>query len=217
MPPAARWSRAIRVALLTDQAIVRAGVHSLLATYAERIDVVDVGGPDRDLRDVDVILYDVLGLHEGDGKALETAVKAQPGRVLALSRELQPGLTARALAMGAIASIGMDVEGEELVATVEAFAAGHLEDGSQADLDNQADRRRQLGRDVSLSPRELDVLGLIVRGRSNDEVAEELYLSINTVKSLIRSTYRKIGVSSRTQAVAWGVEHGFPTTGTIDG
>ena len=107
MPPAARWSRAIRVALLTDQAIVRAGVHSLLATYAERIDVVDVGGPDRDLRDVDVILYDVLGLHEGDGKDLETAVKAQPGRVLALSRELQPGLTARALAMGAIASIGM--------------------------------------------------------------------------------------------------------------
>ena len=74
--------------------------------------------------------------------------------------------------MGAIASIGMDVEGEELVATVEAFAAGHLEDGSQADLDNQADRRRQPGRDVSLSPRELDVLGLIVpRARSNDEVA----------------------------------------------
>jgi DNA-binding NarL/FixJ family response regulator len=215
MLSAVQGARAVRVGLISEQSIVRAGVRSLLARYADRIAVVDIG-PHADLGAADVVLYDVLGLHQGDGKDLETAVKAHPGRVLAISRDLQPGLSARALGMGAIASISLGADADELVGAVEAFAAGHLEDGSPADLENQADRRRQQGRGVNLSPRELDVLALIVRGFSNDELAAELFLSINTVKSVIRSVYRKIGVASRSQAVAWGVEHGFPTNGRID-
>ena len=200
----------VRVGLITDHSLVRAGVVGLLAPYADRVVLVDIG-PESDLGEADVVLYDVLRLNHGDGKDLETAVKAHPGRVLAMSRELQPGLTARALGMGAITSVSLGADAEELVRAVEDFAAGHLEDGSQADLDNQADLRRQQGRDVNLSPRELDVLGLIVRGRSNEELGEELFITINTVKTLIRSIYRKIGVTTRAQAVAWGVEHGFPT------
>lgn len=213
MPSAARWSRAIRVALISDHPIVRAGVRSLLAPYADRVLVAEDG---TDLAEVEVVLYDVLGLSHGDTE-LEKALKAHPDRVLALSRELQPGLGARALVMGAAAVVPIGVDAADLVAAVESFAAGHLQDGSQADLDNQADLRRQLGRDANLSPRELDVLGLIVRGRSNEEVAAELYLSINSVKSYIRAAYAKIGVTSRTQAVAWGVEHGFPTADIIEG
>ncbi|WP_231496094.1 MULTISPECIES: helix-turn-helix transcriptional regulator [unclassified Nocardioides] len=201
--------------LISEQSIVRAGVRTLLAAYADRVSVVDIG-PEADLGEADVVLYDVLGLHQGDGKDLETAVKQHPGRVLALSRDLQPGLSARALGIGAITSISLGVGAEELVDAIEAFAAGHLEDGSRADLENRADRRRQQGRGVNLSPRELEVLGLIVQGLTNDELAGELFLSINTVKSVIRSVYRKIGVTSRSQAVAWGVEHGFPTMSTID-
>lgn len=203
----------IRVGLITDHALVRAGVRGMLAPYADRVVVVDIG-PESDLGEAQVVLYDVLRLSTGDGKDLETAIKAHPGRVLALARELQPGLAARALGMGAIVSVSLGAEADELVQAVEDFAAGHLEDGSQADLDNQADLRRQQGRDVNLSRRELDVLGLIVRGRSNDEVGEELFITINTVKTLIRSVYRKIGVTTRAQAVAWGVEHGFPTAGS---
>jgi NarL family two-component system response regulator LiaR len=159
----------------------------------------------------DVIFYDVLGLHSGGEEELEKAVKRNPGRVLALSRELQPGLTARALSLGATASVSLGSGATELLDAVEGIVAGHLQDGSQADLDNQADRRRQLGRDINLTPREQSVLGLIVGGRSNHEVAAELYLSINTVKTVIRSVYRKIGATSRSQAVAWGVQHGFPS------
>ena len=205
----------VRVGLISEHSVVHAGVRSMLAGYADRVTVVDIG-PAADRGAADVVLYDVLGLHQRDGKDLETAVKAHPGRVLALSRELQPGLSARALAIGAVASVSLGAGPEELVEAIEAFAAGHLEDGSRADLENQAERRRQQGRDVNLTPREVDVLGLIVGGHSNDDVAAELYLSINTVKSVIRSVYRKIGVTSRSQAVAWGVEHGFPTHGTID-
>ncbi len=53
-------------------------------------------------------------------------------------------------------------------------------------------------------------LGLVVSGLSNQQIADRLYRSINSVKTYIRSAYRKLGVSSRAQAVAWGVQHGFP-------
>jgi LuxR family maltose regulon positive regulatory protein len=55
-----------------------------------------------------------------------------------------------------------------------------------------------------LSARELDVLPLIADGLTNQEIAVRLYLSLHTVKAHVRNIYAKLGVSSRTQAVARG-------------
>lgn len=60
-----------------------------------------------------------------------------------------------------------------------------------------------------LTPREYDVLTRIVAGLSNREIGTELALSLNSVKTYVRSAYRKIGVERRTQAVLWGVQHGI--------
>lgn len=65
--------------------------------------------------------------------------------------------------------------------------------------------------DVALTPREGQILALISRGYSNQEIANELYLSINSIKSHIRSAYRRIGVERRTQAVVWAITHGSLT------
>jgi DNA-binding CsgD family transcriptional regulator len=65
------------------------------------------------------------------------------------------------------------------------------------------------GRAEGLTDRESEILALITQGRSNAEVASLTFLSPNTVKSYIRTIYRKIAVASRTQAVLWGVNHGF--------
>ena len=65
------------------------------------------------------------------------------------------------------------------------------------------------GRSEGLTERESEILALITQGKSNVEVAETTFLGPNSVKSYIRSMYRKIGVDSRTRAVLWGVEHGF--------
>ena len=65
------------------------------------------------------------------------------------------------------------------------------------------------GRGEGLSDRESEILALITQGKSRAEVAALTYLSPNTVKSYIRTIYRKIEVGSRTQAVLWGVNHGF--------
>jgi DNA-binding NarL/FixJ family response regulator len=199
--------RRIRVAVRSGHDIVRTGVEQLLQEFPERVEVVDLR------HDPDVVVYDVVGLHEGDGHDLEILVKLHPGRVVALARDLRPALAARALAMGAIATAPIGAGALELVDVVEAAADGRLQDGSAADLENQAERDRLLGRDVNLTEREREVLALIVSGVSNQELADELFLTINTVKSVIRSAYAKIGVSTRSQAVAWGVNHGFHSEG----
>ncbi|WP_198150859.1 helix-turn-helix domain-containing protein, partial [Dietzia papillomatosis] len=64
-------------------------------------------------------------------------------------------------------------------------------------------------KEAGLSPREAEVIGLIVQGLSNKDIAAQCYLSTNSVKTFIRSAYRKMGVSTRAQAVAWGIEHGL--------
>ncbi len=73
-------------------------------------------------------------------------------------------------------------------------------------------REAALGHDVGLTPREVDVLALITRGLSNQQIAETTYLSINSVKTYIRTAYRRIGVTSRSQAVVWCLQHGFPSS-----
>lgn len=62
---------------------------------------------------------------------------------------------------------------------------------------------------ANLSPRELEVITLITQGHSNAEIVETLGCGMNTVKSHVRSAYRKVGVVSRSQAVMWGCQHGL--------
>jgi DNA-binding CsgD family transcriptional regulator len=74
------------------------------------------------------------------------------------------------------------------------------------------------GRSAGLSPREAEMVALIIQGLTNQEIADRAYLTINSVKTYIRSAYRKIDVERRSQAVAWGVENGFKpdTLRTVD-
>ena len=53
------------------------------------------------------------------------------------------------------------------------------------------------------------MVALIAKGMSNDDIAAELYLGMNTIKTYIRTAYRKMGVTSRTQAVLWALANGF--------
>ena len=60
-----------------------------------------------------------------------------------------------------------------------------------------------------LTRRETEVLSYIAAGLSNVDIAAELFLSVNSVKSHIRSAYRKIGVNRRVEAVRWAIKHGL--------
>jgi two-component system, NarL family, response regulator LiaR len=84
--------------------------------------------------------------------------------------------------------------------------SGRLQDSSLVDDWEPAE---YIGQDARLSRREAEVLGMVVSGLSNNDIATSLFVSVNTVKTYIRSAYRKIGVTTRSQAVAVAIELGF--------
>ena len=87
--------------------------------------------------------------------------------------------------------------------------SGNLDDDTNVAL--EWDPQEYLGAAAGISRRESDVLQLVVMGHSNQEIAETLFLSINSVKTYIRSTYRKINVTSRGPAIVWAIQNGFLT------
>jgi DNA-binding NarL/FixJ family response regulator len=115
----------------------------------------------------------------------------------------------RARHQGVSGYLSKALPARDLVMALEAAHAGEVvfsdpprKEGSSSGLDWP-------GRREGPTDREAEVLALITQGKSNAEVAAHTYLSPNTVKSYIRTIYRKIGVASRTQAVLWGVSNGF--------
>ena len=95
------------------------------------------------------------------------------------------------------------------MAALEAIHAGEVVISEPSGRMRSASGLDWPGRVEGLTDRESEILALITQGKSNAEVAALTFLSPNTVKSYIRSVYRKINVDSRTQAVLWGVRHGF--------
>jgi len=71
--------------------------------------------------------------------------------------------------------------------------------------------------DVELTEREREVLDLIAVGASTQEIAEALFLGVNSVKTHTQSLFRKLGVTTRTQAALWAVRRGSPSRSRTDG
>lgn len=93
-------------------------------------------------------------------------------------------------------------------------AAAQSTRGQDAEHSEVSDRTGPwLGYDEGLTRRESEIIALIAQGLSNQQIADQTFLSINSVKSYIRTAYRKMEVVSRSQAVLWGVRHGFVHTG----
>src|SRR4029079_2019106 len=133
------------------------------------------------------------------------------GRVVGFSWETRASCMAAALQHCYTGVVAKSLSGPDLVLALEAVAA--VTGVAVAPRHPRAaDDEVEVvwpGDDQALTARECEVIGLITHGVANAEIAELLHLSINSVKSYIRSAYRKIEASSRAQAVLWGVEHGF--------
>jgi DNA-binding NarL/FixJ family response regulator len=205
-------SQPIRVGVYSPQDVVTEGLVSLLSRHPDRICLVPT--PTRhDEPDPDVVLYDVMALLDGDTKPLAYLVEMTTSKVLAVGRDLRPDLLGQALATGADGFFSMGVDEEELVAAVESAATGWEEGdtGENPTIGSSVSEARAqlLGAHAGLSDREVEVLTRIAMGLSNQQIAAELFLSINSVKTYVRTAYRKIGADSRAGAVSWAIRHGF--------
>ena len=201
----------ITVALVNDYDVVLAGLARMLDHYRDRALIVEIDANEPVAGVVDVVLYDSFAQPESDRDEVATLVaNPRSRRVVVYSWNLHPHLIENARRQGAHGYLSKTLSARELVAALEAVHAGEVvvsappprRGRSAVGLDWP-------GRTEGLTDRESEVLALITQGMSNAEIAELTFLSPNTVKSYIRTVYRKIGVGSRTQAVLWGVAHGF--------
>ena len=206
----------IRLAIVDDYAVVVAGVASFLAQ--EHIDVVETGASEPVISDVDIVLFDTFGQTEGRGISVADFVRDSGAKVVIYSWNLQPQLIKQALDEGARGYLSKVLTGAEIVRALERVMRGEvvvLTGEQESSVGGAGDWP---GRAAGLSPREAEIIALVTQGLSNQAIADRIYLSINSIKSYIRTAYRKIGVETRTQAVLWGVENGFKpdTLRTVD-
>jgi DNA-binding NarL/FixJ family response regulator len=163
--------------------------------------------------EVDVVLYDSFAQPETDQEEIAVLVEnPRAHRVAVYSWNLHPELVSRARDLGVHAYLSKALSARELVEAIEAVHRGELvfpDSPGRTRTTRQPGPGDWPGRREGLTDRESEILALITQGKSNAEVAALTYLAPNTVKSYIQNLYRKIQVESRTQAVVWGVRHGF--------
>ena len=207
---ATRTDRPITVALVDHYDVVLMGVANMFDRYRDRVVVAELDSKKGVEDVVDIVLYDSFAQPESDHEEIAVLVaNPRAHRVVVYTWNFHPDLIDSARQQGAHGYLSKTLPARDLVAALEAVHAGETVISDVPPRVRTAAGLDWPGRREGLSDREAEILALITQGKSNAEVAKLTYLSPNTVKSYIRTIYRKIDVGSRTQAVLWGVKHGF--------
>jgi two-component system, NarL family, response regulator LiaR len=197
------FDQPLRVALVNECELVHVGVSTMLAEYSDRVVVL----PNRHLAasEADLALLDPFTRRSGVVGSAQVARPPGGSKVVVYTWETRSGFVERAMLAGAHGYLSKALPAAELVAGLEKV---HLGERLVAVEEPRSRHERRSVIEIGLTPRETDVIALIAAGVPNKEIARRLELSMNTVKSHIRTAYRSMGVTSRTQAVLWAVEHG---------
>ncbi|MGW0536861.1 response regulator [Streptomyces sp. NPDC003032] len=213
----------VRLLLADDHPVVRAGLRAVLdaepdfeivaeaATAEAAVEQAAATGPDG-VAMVDVVLMDLqfgAGMHGAAATAAITAREGAP-RVLVLTTYDTDADILAAVEAGAAGYLLKDAPPEELAAAVRTAASGRSA-LAPAIAHRLMDRMRAPAQ--ALSRRELEVLRLVKDGLSNQQISRELFLSQATVKSHLVHIYAKLGVDSRTAAVATATTRGLIRSG----
>jgi len=213
MPP----SSTIHVLVVDDHAIVRQGLASVFKDSGVRI-VGEAEDTDEAVRlarklQPDVVLLDVR-LNSVDGlDAIRTIHAAAPNtRVVVLSAFDSNTYIARAISAGAHDYQMKTASRQDLIDAVTHAARGTPPSRSgefRRMATSMLNKTVPEDIEVPLTPRETQVLRLVALGLSNQEIADPLSISIETVKEHVQNLLRKLSVGDRTQAAVWAIRHGL--------
>jgi NarL family two-component system response regulator LiaR len=195
-------SRVITVAVINDYEVVVRGVAAMLAPYDNRVLVAELDAGGQPSSSVDVALFDTFAGRRHTLARAEEMVRAGSARhvVLYTWDAAAPFLHA-ARQIGVSGVILKTRSADVLVDGIERVVAGER---VGFDADTSA---RPSVRVIDLSDRESEVLALIAKGLTNAQIADELYLSIETVKTYVKRLYAKLDVHNRAQAAVAASTH----------
>jgi len=191
-----------RVAIVDDHPVLREGTAALLAAQPG-LEIVGVAGSVEEAETllattaIDVVLLDIrLGTDSGLRLLSSAPADARPAIVVLTSYDY-PQYADAAMRLGASGFVLKTAPITELIDAIRIAAAGGI-----------AFRRRPVGA-VRLSERELDVVRLVVEGRSNDEIAARLGIGAKTVESHLRRLFERLDVASRTELATRALREGW--------
>ena len=203
----------IRVVIADDHRVVRVGLEQLLQTFDD-VEFLGAGAGGEEAVALctehrpDVLLLD-LSMPDVDG--IEVTKRLRDGspdtKVVVFTSFSDRERIVQALDAGAVGYLLKDAEPEELHAAVQAASRGEAPLTPKAAAALLADRR---GRppEVQLTAREREVLGLVVEGLANKQIARRMGISEKTVKGHLTNLFQRIGVADRTQAALWAERAG---------
>ncbi|SEP39004.1 response regulator [Amycolatopsis saalfeldensis] len=203
----------IRLLLADDHPVVRAGLRAVLEAEPDLVVVAEAATAREAVAraaegDIDVVLMDLQFGAGMNGAEATAAITARPGgpRVLVVTTYDTDADTLPAIEAGATGYLLKDALPEDLAAAVRTAAAGRTTLAPRV-ADRLMNRLRTPG--AALTRREIEVLTLVADGLSNQALARRLHLTEGTVKSHLARVYSKLGVDSRTAAVAAATDLGL--------
>lgn len=228
---------AIRVFIVDDHAVVRDGIRSLLATEPD----IKVVGEAENGRDAvskaqrlqpDIILMDLV-MPEMDGiEAIRRILARQPeARILVLTSFTAENKVFPAIKAGAMGYLLKDTGSEELVRAIHQVYRGESslhpkiarmllqEMSAERPTRDVGHRPRLPGRPPTVDPlteREMEVLKLVARGRSNREIAHQLLVADGTVRTHVSNILGKLHLASRTQATLYALREGLASLDDVE-
>jgi DNA-binding NarL/FixJ family response regulator len=195
-----------RVLVLAPSPVARAGLESLLRG-SQSVEVVGsvANWADYAGEDPDVVLAD---WENSDDLSMEVPDRASEPAWVLMAEE--PGLSgvAEALRSGVRAVLPRQATASQIIAAIEAAAAG-LVVLQPDDLDGLLVSPQPASTAEPLTPREVEVLGMLAEGQSNKSIAHRLGISDHTVKFHVTSIMGKLHAGSRTEAVTLGIRRGL--------
>ncbi len=208
--PASETSK-ITVVLADDHEIVRNGIRMVLEAQPDFEVVAEAGDADTAARYVlghkpTVLVLDLSMPGTPSLEILPKIAEASPETaVVVLTMQKEPAFAREALAKGVRAYVIKHSAASELVDAVRSAVAGETYINPQ--LGARMVAEADLGPPDDLTPREIEVLGLVALGYVNPEIAEQLVLSVRTVETHRANIQRKTGLTTRAELVAYALDH----------
>ena len=209
----------IRVVLVDDQALFRAGVRMLVSSQPD-MDVVGEAGDGSEALEVigrtrpDVVLMDIrMPVMDGLTATAQVLTQPEPPRIVMLTTFDLDEAAARAIQQGASGFLLKDADPEFLLAAIRTVDSGSSVIAASATRELfahfTAETKPVPGEYADLTDREREIFALAARGLSNSEIAAREYLSEATVKTHISRILTKLSLRDRVQLVVFAFEHGL--------